>query len=406
MNITNSCDNEYLGHSKTISNPFRDKHTKYSTYINLNKHNVNTTLDNKHQEKIIEFDSNDSLLHKKKKRYKKIVKDLEILNKLISSELTINIINSKAFIKNEIETIIIEINQLENRSKELEYYDETIDILLEYYNNNNKPKLIAETNIININDLFKKKEIISNDTDKSKLYDKYMKVVHNINTRKFKSSHFIKICSKCKIEKTIHANDGFLICTTCGESDPILLENDKLNFKDFNIESKACAYKRANHLSEILNQFQAKESTEIEIEVYNKIKDELYIQRIYDYNTLDHKIIKKILKKLKLNKYYEHTHHIINNLNGMPPPTMTREQEETIKRIFKDIQKPFTLYRPKKRKNFLNYNYIIHKICELSEYDDFLPYFSLLKSRINLEDQDLVWEKICKYKNYQFIPSI
>jgi hypothetical protein len=49
---------------------------------------------------------------------------------------------------------------------------------------------------------------------------------------------------------------------------------------------------------------------------------------------------------------------------------------------------------------------VIHKICELSEYDEFLPFFPLLKSRINLEEQDLVWEQICKYKNYQFIPSI
>ena len=116
--------------------------------------------------------------------------------------------------------------------------------------------------------------------------------------------------------------------------------------------------------------------------------------------------MKKILKKLKLNKYYEHIHHIINNLNNMPPPTITREQEENIKKMFKEIQKPFTLYRPKKRKNFLNYNYIIHKICELYEYDEFLPFFPLLKSRINLEEQDLVWEKICKFKNYEFIPSI
>jgi hypothetical protein len=272
-------------------------------------------------------------------------------------------------------------------------------------NINDKQKL-EDTNVININDLFKKKDVLVNSTDKSKLYDKYMKIVYNINTRKTKNSHIPKICLKCKIEKTIHISDGYLICTSCGDSEPILLETDKVNFKDSNIELKACAYKRTNHLSEILNQFQAKESTEIDKQIYEQIKNELHIQRIYDYNTLDHKIIKKILKKLKLNKYYEHTHHIINNLNGIPPPTISREQEENIKKMFKDIQKPFTIYRPKKRKNFLNYNYIIHKICELLEYDDFLTHFPLLKSRINLEEQDLVWEKICKYKNYEFIPSI
>jgi hypothetical protein len=385
------------------NNSFRDKHTKYSTYINSNKNNIITTLDNKHQDKISEFNlQNDSLI-KKKKRYNKLTKELEQLNNIKLADL-----NNKAMLKNEIENLNMEITQLENRTQELEYYDKTMNILLEYYNVNDQSQNITntDTDLLTINDFFKKKESTNHITDKSKLYNQYMKIVHNNDIKKNKNIYNVKICLKCKIEKTIHANDGFLICTSCGDSEPILLEIDKPNYKDINIELKICAYKRANHLSEILNQFQAKESTEINLEIYDLIKSELIIQRIYDYKILDHKFMKKVLKKLKLNKYYEHIHHIINNLNGMPPPTMTREQEETIKRMFKDIQKPFSIYRPKKRKNFLNYNYIIHKICELCEYDEFIPFFPLLKSRVNLEEQDLVWEKICKYKNYEFIPSI
>lgn len=383
MNIINKLNNNY-------ENQFRNKHTKYSTYIHNNKNNVNTTLDNKHNEKIIEFELQNDILIKKKKKYKKLMKEYEN--------------NNNQQLKDEIDLLESEINNIEINNNELEYYDNTMDILLDYYNCNEKNKQ-QDNNIININDIFKKKENV-NLSDKSKLYDKYMKVVHNVNTRKIKNFHIAKICNRCKIEKTLQSTDGYLICTMCGESELILLENDKPNFKDPIIESKICAYKRTNHLSEILNQFQAKESTEIDQNIYNRIKNELTIQRIYDYKVLDHKLMKKILKKLNLNKYYEHTHHIINNLNGLPPPTMTREQEENIKRMFKDIQKPFSIYRPKKRKNFLNYNYIIHKICELLEYDEFLPYFPLLKSRSNLEEQDIVWEKICIYNNYEFIRSI
>ena len=32
--------------------------------------------------------------------------------------------------------------------------------------------------------------------------------------------------------------------------------------------------------------------------------------------------VREILKKLKKNKYYEHVPHIINKLNGLPPPIM------------------------------------------------------------------------------------
>ena len=364
-------------------NSFREKHTKYRTYINSNKNNISTTLDIKHNEKINDFNNQHKLLQKKLKHYNKIKDDI---NK-----------------QTEANNFKLEINDLQNNvNNEIDYYDDTMDILLDYYSIKKK----QDSNIIDICDIFKKKDTINNNQDKSKLYDKYMKKVYNINTRKNKPQIIPKICNICKIEKTVHINEGYLICTICGDSEAILIEVDKSNYKDSNTELKACAYKRINHLSEILNQYQAKESTEIDDNIYIQIKNELQIQRIYDYNLLEHKCIKKILKKLKLNKYYEHTHHIINVLNGIPPPTITIEQEENIKKIFRDIQKPFTIYRPKKRKNFLNYNYIIHKICQLLEYDEFLPHFPLLKSRINLEEQDIVWEKICNYKNYEFIPSI
>ena len=116
--------------------------------------------------------------------------------------------------------------------------------------------------------------------------------------------------------------------------------------------------------------------------------------------------MRSILKKLRLNKYYEHIHHIINKLNGIPPPTMSRDTEEKIKYYFKAIQKPFNLYKPKVRKNFSAYNSVIHKILELLELDDFLCYFPLLKSREKREEFDVLWEKICKYNGYEFIPSI
>lgn len=419
------------------SSIFRDKHTKYKTYLNNNKYANSTTLDTKHNEKINEFDNSILVLQKKIKKQKKIICDLNKINSIPLSDLTKENINDKSLFKNELEILNIEINQLRNRFNELDYYDSVMDILIEYYdgkqekergskknkedkeNKDDKEdkegkegkegkeiKENKESNILYVNDLFKKKITSQNEIqEKSKLHEKYMKIVYNTESNKNKG-YVIKMCSKCKIEKTLNISCGYLICTSCGSSEPILIETDKPTYRDSNIDLKTCAYKRTNHLSEILNQLQAKESTEIPQEIYEQIKNELNKQRIFDYKLLDHKLVKKILKKLKLNKYYEHTHHIINNLNGTQPPTMTREQEENIKRIFKEIQKPFALYKPKERTNFLNYNYIIHKICELLEYDEFLIYFPLLKSRVNLEEQDVVWEKICKYKNYQFIPSI
>ena len=73
--------------------------------------------------------------------------------------------------------------------------------------------------------------------------------------------------------------------------------------------------------------------------------------------------------------------------------------------MFKEIQEPFRMFKPPSRKNFLNYNYVFHKFFELLGMDHFLAHFPLLKSPIKLRDQEEIYEKICKYLKWEFIPS-
>ena len=154
-----------------------------------------------------------------------------------------------------------------------------------------------------------------------------------------------------------------------------------------------------------LAQFQAKESTDIPDDVYDKILHEIKKQRLLD-KFITPKRMRSILKKLGYNKYYEHVQHIINKVSGVPPPKMTREVEEKFRQMFKQCQEPFTLYCPKNRKNFLSYSYTLHKFCELLELDDFLPCFPLLKSQDKLKEQDRIWKKICEFLSWEYVPSI
>lgn len=116
--------------------------------------------------------------------------------------------------------------------------------------------------------------------------------------------------------------------------------------------------------------------------------------------------MKKILKKLQLTQYYEHTTYIISKLSGIPPPTISRETEEKIRLMFRQIQPPFEKHCPKDRTNFLSYSYVLHKFFQLLELDDFVKYFSLLKNREKLKHQDKIWEKICGDLNWDYYPSI
>ena len=184
------------------------------------------------------------------------------------------------------------------------------------------------------------------------------------------------------------------------------MDSEKPSYKEPPREVSYFAYKRINHFNEWLAQFQAKESTDIPKDVYNMILEELKKERITNIKNLSPNKIREILKKLKKNKYYEHVPHIINRLNGIPPPIMSREIEEELRRMFKEIQVPFHKYCPPNRKNFLSYSYVLHKFVQLKELDNFLPCFVLLKSREKLHQQDLIWKKICEHLKWEFIPSV
>lgn len=155
-----------------------------------------------------------------------------------------------------------------------------------------------------------------------------------------------------------------------------------------------------------LSQFQAKESTEIHDDVIEKVKAELRKQRVksLDYTKIDK--IKKILKKLKLSDYYEHIAFIISKITGKPAPSINRETEETLKKMFDKIQEPFERHCPKERKNFLSYSYVLHKFFQLLELDDYVKCFPLLKSRQKLRIQDEIWKKICYDCDWDFYPSV
>ena len=116
--------------------------------------------------------------------------------------------------------------------------------------------------------------------------------------------------------------------------------------------------------------------------------------------------IRNILKSLRLNKFYEHTPHILLRISGAPTPNFTPEIEEKLRQMFKQIQIPFFNHAPKTRKNFLSYSYTLHKCLQLLELDEYLPFFPLLRSRDKTWQMDVVWEKICKDLNWSFIRSL
>ena len=213
-------------------------------------------------------------------------------------------------------------------------------------------------------------------------------------------------CEMCNNEMIMCLNEANLTCSKCGHQEFILVDSDKPSYKDPPREVCYYAYKKINHFNEWLAQFQAKESTEIPNEIYDTILIQLKKERITNMSALKPTKLREILRKMKASKYYEHIPHIINRLNGQNAPFMSREDEEKLRHMFREIQPSFKKHRPAGRRNFLSYGYILYKFCELLEMDEYLGCFPLLKNRDKLYLQDKTWEKICADQTWEYIRTV
>jgi len=214
------------------------------------------------------------------------------------------------------------------------------------------------------------------------------------------------ICEKCNSEMIICLNEANITCSKCGYQDALLVDTDKPSYKDPPREVCYYAYKKINHFNEWLAQFQAKESTEIPEDVYDAILFQLKREQITNMSTLKPTKLREILRKMKCSKYYEHIPHIINRLNGQNAPFMSREDEEKLRHMFREIQPSFKKHCPKGRRNFLSYSYVLYKFCELLEMDEYLACFPLLKNRDKLYLQDKTWELICKEMRWGYVRTV
>lgn len=475
---------------------------------------INKTLDNKHNEMVIYFKNlQDSLPHKKIE-LNDLQKQHELLTQSIEKSKSLNdVFLQKKDLEYSIEEKKKEIDAIENKYEEKEYYIKVGDILFDYYNIfSPNDTVVEEANMVddgiddtelenqgetlsdNENDTnfdFSDDDSINSDTEqsvatnkagtrqhegpeskksqqmtmfdffnmqivnpslisapnqivsssnddnliqkdilsffdvkngspgaaspgenrvnqKSALHHKYMHEIQKYYNPELRKTN-LSICPKCGIDRIMMVTEGILVCQECCFMDKVIVDSERPSFREPPPEISYFAYKRINHFNEWLNQFQAKESSEIPSEVFDQIILELRKEKNLNLSNLKKSRVREILSKLKLNRYYEHVSHIIYKINGIPPPSIPNDLEEILRNMFRTIQGPFMKVCPeiaKKRKNFLSYSYVLHKFLELLGYDELKKQFPLLKSREKLHRQDKIWQGICKDLNWQFIRSI
>ena len=339
-------------------------------------------------------------------------------NNIKNDDIYSNLWNSNIKIKEELKILQNEINNI-NNFDEIEYYENTSSILFNYYdmiekqsnncvkNNKFKNKSIIESFNLNIkkDEDNNSNEIEDKIVEKSDLVDQYLSITNKYHIKKINHENN-EICHKCNIPMICLQQDAIMICSDCGFQEPLLIEQNRPILKQNTKDTSHFSYKRINHFREWCNQVQGKESTDIPNDIFEKILNEIKKEKIMDTKKITYSKMREILKRLRINKYYEHINYIINRINGIPTPQFSTELEEKLCSMFRDIQGPFLKHCPKDRKNFLSYSYVLYKFFQILGLNEYLKFFPLLKSREKLYVQDQIWKKICEELNYKIIPSL
>jgi len=436
---------------------FKEKSSKKKLTTDINE---TVTLDAMHNNMIKDFEKSDKekIYYLEKLSYceEKKMEILKSINNTADKELNSRLWFSNIELNEQIIDIKSKLNELNNLD-EIEYYKNTSDILFQYYDTVNKQSdinqninfvkesfnkqkiykkeskkkrsMIINTNTINVlealnnidnNNVITENKCANSDKtvvnkinendnskvyDKSTLVDKYMAIINNRYVRTVEDEN-IEICKVCKNSMTCLQHDAIIVCSICGYQELLLVEQNRPILKQNTKDTSHFCYKRINHFREWCNQVQGKESTDIPDEIFERILTEIKKEKITDLKKITYLKMRDILKRLRINKYYEHINYIINRINGIPTPQFSPELEDKLCNMFRSIQAPFLKHCPKDRKNFLSYSYVLYKFFQILGLNEYLKYFPLLKSREKLYVQDQIWKKICVDLNYEIIPSL
>jgi hypothetical protein len=108
-------------------------------------------------------------------------------------------------------------------------------------------------------------------------------------------------------------------------------------------------------------------------------------------NDLTYDLVKSYIKLASDTKYHKYMYdisRITDHLKGVSLPIMSREIQNNITTKFVEMSKRFDILYP--HTSFPPYNSVLHKICELLGYTEFIRYFPLSKSN----EKNRYWNEI------------
>ena len=162
---------------------------------------------------------------------------------------------------------------------------------------------------------------------------------------------------------------------------------------------RKCIYKRYDNFKVILNQFFYGGKRVVPDDVMETIRAEIHdgTNILYPYEIpLMIPILECILKRNELLTYKNSIYYIYFKLSGLPTPHITTKEYNMMLKVFDVVSSIYDKYKPKGRKSFLNYSFVLKQILIMRGMDQCAKYIPKLKTHSKQKELEHVWCLITK----------
>ncbi len=186
-------------------------------------------------------------------------------------------------------------------------------------------------------------------------------------------------CERCDAEMMLTSFDSRWVCPECGTSRRHLDAVSASMAYGGDIDFTSFSYQRAGHFDEWLQHAQAKERTLVPTKVLETVMREFRRRRVTEPRDVRPSVVRKVLKDLRLRKYYANATQIACRLSGEAPPRVSPVEEEALRVFFQAMQSPYERYKGDRR-NFLSYANVTRElvvvILKRMDFTDCFPRMS------------------------------
>ena len=205
-------------------------------------------------------------------------------------------------------------------------------------------------------------------------------------------------CLDCKLRKIVDYERSTLVCTKCGvfEYYPVHVSSYNHTMQP---QRRKCIYKRSDNFKVILNQFFYGGKGFVPDDIMETIRVEIHDETniLYNYTIpITIPILECILKRNELTMYKGSIYYIYFKLCGLPIPHITTKEYNMMFKVFDVVSNIYDKYKPKGRKSFLNYSFVLKQILIMRGMDQCAKYIPKLKTHSKQKELERVWELITK----------